>query len=182
MSKATFHNQIFLRDGNGNLNSISTGAFISPGYLIEEKRRLSLTIGQAGPVPTGLPASQPGPLTGFTGGLAATGTWQPIGGFTGILLIQGTNEVGQAMGATGTAWAGVGVQPGVNGYTGGLYWNTLPSGTVNITNLTTSLQIDFTDIGASWFRVVFNQPAPVGIQTGTGGSGTMQVYFTAKNT
>ena len=177
MSQTTKNIQLLLNDGNGNFSPIGTGAFSTAAVNIQDQRRLSLTIGMGGSVPTN--STVPGPL-GYTGS-NPTGTL--AGGFTGVLLIQTTNELGQSAGWTGTAAAGSPQQPGVNGWTGARFWNTIsPSGTVNITNATTQLQIDFTDIGAAWLRVVFNQPNPVNIQTGAGGSGTMQLYMNAKAT
>lgn len=162
MSRSTIHNQIFLNDGAGNKVPISTGTWISSAINVEEQRRLSITLGVT----------------------SATGAIGDIGGFTGVLQVQGTDELAQCNGATGTPESGNTSRPGVNGFSGALFWNTLPSGSFNITTGTQSLQIQFTDVGVAFIRLVFNQSATGTLQAGgvSLGSGTMRVFVTAKNT
>lgn len=111
------------------------------------------------------------------------------GGFTGIFLVQGTDEVGNCslgadvLAATGAcvAWVGAGQQPGQNGYSGAKYWNTIPSGALAITNATNSVLLSFTEVSSRWIRLVFND----GITTAIGsavGSGSIELFITAKNT
>jgi len=161
MSRSTVRNQLFLNDGTGVKLPVSTGTFVTSAVNVDEHRRLSLTIG----------------ITGSTGP-------SDSGGFTGTLVVQGTNELGQCNGATGTQEAGNTNRPGINGFTGARFWSNLASGSFNIDNTTKSLLIQFTDVGAAYVRVGFNVtsnnvPAPVGSAVG---SGTMHIYLTAKNT
>lgn len=173
MSRSTLHDQVFLNDGSGSPLPIQTGTWVSKAFNIEEKRRLSVTLGIRG---------QSGITQGLSG-FAATGSFGAPGGFTGQMLVQGTNEISKCYGVPGTPWAGNLPQPGENGYTGARYWNTLASGTINIDNTVSSLLVDFTDVGVSYIRLVFNQSGTGATATGTlGGSGTMDVYLTAKNT
>jgi len=163
MSKSTIRNQLFLNDGAGNPLPIATGTFVTKAINIDEHRRLSLTIGVHGPT---------GPLGG---------------GFTGLMLVQGTNELAKCFGSTGTPQAGAGSQPGDNGYTGARYWNTIPSGAIAIGPTLSngnSMQVDFTDVGCAFVRVVFNYTAsgPIIGVPGSGGSGIMDLFLTAKNT
>lgn len=150
MAKTTTTDSILLNDGFGNLYPIATGTFASKAIDMSERRRISLT-----------------------GSFA--------GGYTGILSVQGTDEVPNCIIVQGTgpsvAWAGAGAQPGQNGYTGALYWQNLPSGSVNVTNSTSAFQLQLTDVGVRFVRLVFNQGvvAPIG-------SGTIQIFLTAKHT
>lgn len=159
--------QVLLNDGNGNRLPIQTGTWISPAYDILEARRLSLTIA----------------VNGSTG--------VPGGGFSGALLVQGTNELPQMSidkvgSGAGVAWAAAGPQPGANAYTGALYWNTIPSGTIAIgpiLNSGNSMEVDFTDVCPRFIRLAFNQSATGSIPVaGAGGSGTMYVTLTTKST
>lgn len=152
MSQSPLHQQLWLNNGAGFNLPIQTGTFVTAALNMEERRRLSLTIGI-------------------------------VGGFTGTLQVQGTDEIANASPATGTPWAGVYQQPGQNGYTGGLWWSAIPSGTVSITNATNQLLLSFTDIGPAFVRLAFNVSATGSTATGSlGGSGTMQIFCTAKNT
>ncbi len=162
MSRSTVRNHLFINDGGNSRDlsrGISTGTFVTQAVNIEEHRRLSLTVGIAG----------------------STGP-SDTGGFTGILQVQGTNELGQRAGMTGTVEEGTLYKPGINGFTGARYWNTLASGTFNIDNTTQSLLISFTDVGAAYVRVAFNITSANVPATTAIGSGTMNIYLTAKNT
>jgi hypothetical protein len=165
MSRSTINQQLHINDGGGLHIPIATGNFVTSAVNIEEHRRLSFTIG-----------IQTSPTGSFGPGATQTG------GFTGILLVQTTNEIPKCNGSTGTQQAGAGRQPGTNGYTGALYWTTVA--TAGINNNVTIAQIDITDVGASWVRVAFNQTTASGVTaTGTlGGTGSMHVFLTAKNT
>jgi hypothetical protein len=101
------------------------------------------------------------------------------GGHTGILLIQGTDETAGCQGTPNRQL--VGPQPGTNGSTGALYWNTIPSGIMNVTNSTTSVLLSFTDVGTSWVRLNYNGNS-VSIPSLAVGSGTISVFVTGKNT
>lgn len=161
MSRSTVRNQLFLNDGLGNKLAIGTGTFVTNAVNIDEHRRLSLTIGIG----------------------SATGAAGDVGGFTGVLLVQGTDELAQCNGATGTQEAGNLSRPGVNGFTGALFWQTIPSGTINITKATNQLLLSFSDVGVAFVRVALNVSATGPTATGTlGGSGTMSIFLTAKNT
>lgn len=160
MSKSPIHNQILLNDGAGNKLAIQTGTWISPAINIDDHRRLSFTIGVG----------------------SATGAAGDTGGFTGTLQVQGTNELGNAAGATGSPWAFAGQQPGVNGSTGGLFWQNLASGTTTLTSSTTAILLSFTDVGPSWVRIGFNLDSNSNRIATAIGSGTMYVWVTAKNT
>lgn len=161
MSRSTVRNQLFLNDGTGVKLPISTGTFVTSAVNIDEHKRLSFTIG----------------ITGSTGTALV-----PTGGFTGTLVVQGTNELGQCNGATGTQEAGNTNRPGINGFTGARFWNTLASGSFNIDNTTTSLLIQFTDVGVAYVRLGFNLTSNNVPATTAIGSGTMHIYLTAKNT
>jgi hypothetical protein len=155
MSRSTVRNELFLNDGTGQKLLIQTGTFVTSAVNVDEHRRLSLTIGI----------------------MSATGAIGDVGGFTGTFLVQGTDELAQSNGATGTQEAGNTSRPGKNGFTGALFWTTLPGGTQNITASTTSVLLSFTDVGTSFIRVVFNQ----GI-TSPIGSGTIRIFVSGKNT
>lgn len=159
MSQSPSRGQILINDGSGNKSPIGTGVFVSPAYDIQEKRRLSFTIGVQG-------------STGVAGG-----------GFTGTLQVQTTNETANCNGGTGTQAAGSLGQPGNNGYTGALFWQTVQSGTIAVTNAMNVAQVDINDVNAAYFRVAFNMSATGAINTavGAGGSGTMFIYWTGKN-
>lgn len=160
MSRSTVRSHLLINDGLGNKLPISTGTFVSQAVSIEEHRRVSFTIGIE----------------------SATGAVGDAGGFTGILVIQGTNELGQRNGMTGTQEAGSLNKPGVNGFTGARYWNNLASGSFNIDSTTRSLLISFTDVGAAYVRVAFNITSNNVPMTTAIGSGTMNIYLTGKNT
>lgn len=160
MSKTPVHNQLFLNDGTGKKLAIQTGIFNTSAVNMEYHRRLSLSVGF-------------GSSTGVAGGQPWAG--DAGGGFTGLLVVQTTNELGQTNGFTGTQEAGNTNRPGTNGWTGAGLWNNVPSGTFSITNNTQSLQADFSDIGAGYVRVQFNPNITTAI-----GSGTIYLYLTAK--
>jgi hypothetical protein len=163
MARSTTYSQLKLNDGFGNQVEIATGSWATQAYNIGEARRLSFTVGILG---TGSL-----PLTTTNGG--------NTGGFTGIFQVQGTNEISRSYGGTGTPQAAAGAQPGENGWTGALFWNTLANGTVNVSQSITSFQLDFSDIGCTWIRLIFNQGNAVGT---SGGSGVMKIYLTTKPT
>ncbi len=166
MSRSTIRNQIYL-DSNQQL--IQTGTWIGPPINIDEHRRVSLTFG----------------IGSSTG--APTGTAYPdAGGFTGTLVIQGTDELANGNFPSGAPYAGVRT-PG-NGPSGGQFWQTIPSGTFAVTKATTIFSMSFTDVGFAYIRPVFNATGGV---TGAwapsatgclGGSGTWNVFLTGKNT
>ena len=97
------------------------------------------------------------------------------GGYTGTLLVQGTDEITRQSGTSSNPFSGP--QPGTCQATGALYWNTIPSGTCLVTNSTQSVLLSFTDVGPAFVRLVFNNGivAPIG-------SGTISVFVTGKNT
>lgn len=108
------------------------------------------------------------------------------GGFTGTLLVEGTDELGNCsiagggiLAATGAsiAMAGAGAQPGVNGMSGAKYWSTIPSGTIAVTNSTQGFIVQFNDVNCRWLRLNFNKNVVTAI-----GSGTIELFVTAKNT
>ena len=152
MSSSTINTQLQLNDGLGNQVPISTGTWVTKAVNIEEQNLLSVTVGIRGP----------------------TGTYSTAtGGFTGTVYIQTTNELNYCCGATGTQQAGAGSQPGLNGYSGAQYWTTIPNtGALNITQNTTVLQQDYYNVGARYVRAM---------ATGLQGSGTIDLYLTAKN-
>ena len=161
MSRSPIRNQLLINDGLGNKLPISTGTWVTNAVNIDEHRRLSLTIGVT----------------------SATGAIGDIGGWTGTLLVQGTDELGQNNGATGTQEAGNTNRPGINGFTGARFWNTIPSGSVAINNGTQSILLSFSDVGCAYVRVAFNVSATGPLPNATNcGSGTFNVYLTAKNT
>ena len=155
MSRSTIRNQLFLNDGFGHKLPISTGTWVTPAVNIDEHRRISVTLGIG----------------------SATGAVGDFGGFTGVLSVQGTNELAQCNGMTGTPEAGNTSRPGLNGFTGALYWVDLPGGQYNVDNTTKAVLLDVNELGVAFVRVVFNPGIPVAI-----GSGTMNVFLTAKNT
>lgn len=162
MSRSTVRNQLKINDGLGNKLSIGTSTFITSAVNVDEHRRVSFTIGVT----------------------SATGAIGDNGGFTGTLTVQGTNELAECNGATGTAEAGNTSRPGINGFSGARFWSNLQSGTFNIDNTIkgpNSLMLSFTDIGAAFVRVVFNQTA-TGALPNSVGSGLMHIYLSAKNT
>lgn len=162
MAQSTIRNQLLIQDGTGNKLPIQTGCFVTSAVNIEDQNHLSFTIG----------------IDSATGPAGAGG-----GGFTGTLLIQGTNELAQSNGYTGTPEAGNQRRPGTNGATGALYWRTIPSGSIAITNATNVLLLDFSAVGCAFIRCAFNYT-----QTGAFtplspivGSGAMNIYLTAKH-
>ena len=148
MARTTTNDKLLLNDGRGNLSDIATGIFATKAVDMSERRRLSLTAGFGG-------------------------------GYTGTLLIEGTDELGSCSVAQGTGagvpMAGAGSQPGTNGVTGAKYWTALPSGTINITNSTTNLQVQLNDLNCRWVRISFNKNVAAGI-----GSGVIELFITAK--
>lgn len=160
MSRSTIHNELFLNDGTGIHLPIATGTFITRAINVDEHRRLSLTIGMLS---------------------SATGA-DLMGGFTGTLLIQGTDEIGRCNGVTGTPQAGAGSQPGQNGFTGALFWQTIPSGSIAINNATNKLLLSFTDVGVAYVRVALNISASGTALPNSAASGAMKLFLTAKNT
>lgn len=168
MAKTSANNQLSLNDGAGGQLPIQTGTWVTKAIDMMEQRRLSITLGVQGST--------------------ASGTVVPgSGGFTGILSVQGTDEIANCMGSTGTQQAGAGAQPGQNGFTGALYWNNIQSGTIGITPSTTSIQLIFNDFGPRWVRVVFNSTtagvySASNVPSGAGGTGTMQLFYTSKST
>ncbi len=164
MSKSTIRNQLQLNDGLGNKLPIQTGTWVSSAINIDEHRRVSITLGIG----------------------SATGAAGDTGGFTGTLTVQGTDELAQCNGATGTQEAGNTNRPGTNGFTGARFWTVLASGTFNVTAATASLLLQFTDVGVAFIRLAFNASTAGTPNTGAtgslGGSGTMYAYLTAKNT
>lgn len=189
MARSPINQQLFINDGTGRKLGIATATWVTQAVNIDEHRRLSITVGfQAATGASLMPLGQDqnfsgtyGAMAGGQGGIVggnagyATG---PLSGFTGVLQVQTTNELGYVNGGTGTQQAGAGAQPGFNGWTGGLYWQTVQSGTVNVTNSTNVIQIDLTDVGAKWVRVAFNVAS--GVPSGSVGSGTAHVFLTAK--
>lgn len=158
MSKSTIRSQFFINDGTGQPLPIQTGTFVTRAISVDEHRRLSLTIGIG----------------------SSTGAVADVGGFTGILQVQGTDEMANAPGATGTPWAAAFPQPGNNGYTGALFWNTIPSGSIAITNATNSMLVSLTDVNCAFVRLAFNRSA-TGALPNSAASGTMYVYLTGKH-
>ena len=166
MSQNHVHDELYINDGSGNNLPIQTGTFVTKAVDFAQCRRLNITYG----IPQG---------TGYFRGVPYAGG----GGFTGIMLVQGTDEIANSNGGTGTPWAGSVPQPGKNSYTGALYWNTIPSGTIAITSTMTSAAFSFTDVGAAYIRITFNSALSqsAGIAAGSGGSGTMQLFITGKS-
>jgi hypothetical protein len=163
MSRSTIRNQLkmmgsWLLDpipgapsGTSTRVAFATGTWFSPWVNIDEQRRLNVTIGIG----------------------SATGAVGDIGGMTGVLVVQGTDEIANCYGGTGTPDAGMGSRPGQNGYTGALFSQQLQTARVN--NTTTSIGITFTDIGTAFVRLAFNPGIPTAI-----GSGSMFVHLTGK--
>lgn len=121
--------------------------------------------------------------------LSVTAAFQ--GGFTGTLVVEGTDEPGEcSVGGVGNVSiptgnavdiAGAGVQPGKNGVSGALYWTPVQSGTVSVTNSTQLVQIGMNDVNHRWIRITFNKGlglAAVGSAVGSG----VQLFITCKNT
>lgn len=162
MSRSTVRNQLFINDGLGNKLPIATATWVTNAVNIDEHRRISFTVA----------------IT------SATGASPDYGAYTGVMLVQGTNELGQCNGATGTQEAGNTNRPGINGFTGARFWQTLPSGTIPITNSVTVMTgMDFTDVGFAYIRLAFNRSATGALPSASAcGSGTWNVYLTAKNT
>jgi hypothetical protein len=179
VSRSTIRVRLTVNDGTGNetylgypgptgppvqrldLQGIQTGTWVSKWVNIDEHRRVSITWGVG----------------------SSTGAAADVGGFTGTLLVQGTDELAQCFGGTGTPDAGTGSRPGVNGWTGARFPCTIPSGSVPVTLASNPMMLSFTDVGAAFIRVLFNATG-YGFPTATGtlgGSGTAYVYLTAKN-
>lgn len=102
-------------------------------------------------------------------------------------MIQGSDELPQGNYPSGAPYAGLRV-PGL-GVSGGLGWQTIPSGTFAITAQTQKFCLNFTDVGFAFIRPAFNVTGGAtggnfaSSATGTsGGSGTMLLYLTGKNT
>jgi hypothetical protein len=142
---------------------IATGNWIGPPVNIEEHRRINITCGI----------------------LPATGAANDCGGYTGNLVVQGTDEIVNGNFPSGAPYAGMRT-PG--GPSGGVCWQTIPSGTFAVTKATQVFSLSFTDVGFSFIRVAFNatgggtgpfSPAATGC---LGGSGLWNVSLTAKGT
>jgi|ERR1041385_1583799 hypothetical protein len=160
MSRSTIRNQLYL---DSNQSPIATGNWIGPPINVDEHRRVNLTFGIG----------------------SATGAANDCGGFTGTLTIQGTDELTNGNFPSGAPYAGSRT-PG--GPSGANYWQTIPSGTFAVTKATQVFSMSFTDVGFAYIRPCFNatggmtgpySPAATGC---LGGSGTWNVYLTAKNT
>jgi hypothetical protein len=175
MSRSTIRNQIFLDSagqGTGNYqypSPIQTGTWIGPPINIDEHRRVSITVA----------------ITQATG--VQTGTaYADCGGYTGTLVIQGTDELAQGNFASGSPYYGART-PGV-GPSGGIAWQTIPSGTYAVTKASQVFSLNFTDVGFAYIRPAFNVTGGVtGVfapsATGClGGSGTWNVWVTGKST
>lgn len=162
MSRATIRNQFFLNDGAGNRVPIATGSWVTSAVCVDEARRLSLTVG----------------IT------SATGAVGDVGGYTGTLLVQGTDELAQQYGITGYAEAGYQSRPGIpNGTGAARFWNTIPSGTFPVNQATQQFALSFTDVGFAFIRLAFNMSGTGAMPSSSGcGSGVWNVYMTAKNT
>lgn len=162
MSKSPIHNQLMIQDGAGNhAIPFATGTWVTQWVNIEEHRRVNFTFGIG----------------------SATGAPGDVGGFTGSLAIQGTDELAQCNGGSGTQEAGNTSRPGLQGYTGARFAQTVPSGTYAVTNASNVFQMSLTDVGSAFIRVAFNVSATGPTATGTlGGSGTWNVFLTAKGT
>jgi hypothetical protein len=155
MSRSTIRNQIYL---DSNQQPIQTGTWFGPPINIDEHRRVNFTV-----------------AIGST-----TGAANDAGGFTGTLVIQGTDELFTNNGVSGQPYYGMRAPSGVG-------WQTIPSGTFAVTKATQVFSLSFTDVGFSTIRPVFNMTggvtgayAPIG--TGSCGSGTWNMWLTAKNT
>lgn len=112
------------------------------------------------------------------------------GGFTGTLVVEGTDEIGNCsisgdsiLRPTGAsiAWAGAGSQPGSNGMSGAKYWTPVPSGTVGITNSTTFIQFQMNEVNTRWIRLNFNKGITSAIGSAVG-TGAIALFITAKST
>ena len=133
----------------------------------------------------------------------ATGIWQTKGfelkentlvsatinfntGWTGILLVEGTNEPGLCICRLGTgpsvAWAGAAPQPGDlnSSYTGAQFWTTVQGGSFNVTNNTNTLLINLPDVGCRWIRFNFNKGVAAAIGSAVS-TGSVSLYLTAKS-
>jgi hypothetical protein len=161
MSRSFIQNQLFINDGTGQKLPIATSSWVTSWVNIQEQRRLSITLGIQ----------------------SATGAAGDVGGYTGYLYVQGTDELPLRNGATGTPDAGNTQLPGANSATGALFAQTIPSGIVAITTGNNRLLLSFTDVGTAFVRLAFNMTA-TGASVGSSGcgSGTWNVYLTAKNT
>jgi hypothetical protein len=153
-----FNDQLLL----AGAQPIQTGTFVTKAIDIEFIRRLSVTVAVQG-------------TTGLIGG-----------GFSGTLVVQGTDEIPGNYGGTGTPWACGLRQPATNGQTGALYWTPVPSGTISIGPVLNSgnyMQFQMNDVNHRFVRVAFNTTATGSSATGTlGGSGTMVIFMTGKPT
>lgn len=164
MSRSTIRNQLFINDGTGQKLPIATSTWVTQAINVDEHRRLSLSIGIS----------------------SATGATPDHGGFTGVLLVQGTNELAQCNGNTGTQEAGNTSRPGVNGFTGATLWQTIPSGSIainkGIAQPGNALLLTFDNTGPAFIRLAFNITATGASPNATNcGSGTWNVFLTAKN-
>ena len=164
MSRSSIRNQLKLTDGLGNPVNVATTTWVTQWINVDEHRRVSFTIGIQG----------------------STGATPDYGGYTGTLLVQGTNELGQNNGATGTQECGNTNRPGINGFTGARFYATIPSGSIAVNNQFGSpgnaVLLTFENVGPSYIRLAFNQ-SPTGPLTNFAncGSGLWNIYLTAKN-
>jgi hypothetical protein len=167
MSRSTIRNRLTL---DSNEQPVQTGSWFSAPINIDEHRRLSIS----------------GGITSATG--TQTGTAYPdCGSYTGTLVVQGTDELAQYSIPSGAPFAGT-RSPGTANASGAMFWQTIPSGTYAVTKATQVFALNFTDVGFAYVRVGFNvtggitgawAPSATGC---LGGSGTWNVFLTAKNT
>jgi hypothetical protein len=161
MSRSTIRNQIYL---DSNQQPIGTGTWVGPPINIDEHRRVNITVAIG----------------------SSTGASPDAGGFTGTFVVQGTDELANGSFASGAPYFGIRT-PG-NGPSGGVAWQTIPSGTFAVTNAIQKFYMSFTDVGFAYIRPAFNV---TGGNTGAfapsasgslGGSGLWNMWLTAKNT
>jgi hypothetical protein len=153
LNTTTLRSQITLDSPTGASGTsapypIATATFQSRAILMEDRKRLSVTINFAG-------------------------------GHTGILQVQGTDELGNCNGTANNP--NVGMQPGSNTQTGALFWSQIPSGIVNVTNSTQTVLLSLTEVGTAWIRLAYNA-ATTSIPSLAVGSGTISAFITAKHT
>jgi hypothetical protein len=156
MSRSTIRNQIYL---DSSQQPIQTGTWFGPPINIDEHRRVNLTVAVG----------------------SSTGANSDCGGFTGTLIVQGTDELATHNGVSGQPYYGVRSPSGIG-------WQTIPSGTFAVTKATQVFSLSFTDVGFAYIRPCFNVTGGV---TGAlapsatgclGGSGTMNIWLTGKHT
>jgi hypothetical protein len=187
MSWTVIKNKLGIAVGGGVTSTIATSCFVTSWVNVEEHRRLSFTFGV-------------GSATGQNGIPTVPGD---VGGFTGWLQIEGTNETPECYGATGGTDPGMGSRPGRNGYTGARYWAPLNAQSIGFgagasgggatgwavsnaiggTGGANPLLITLDYVGPAYVRAKFNQTAsgaPFANATACG-SGTIDLYMTAKH-